>query len=127
MTACPATDIRQVRRETEGVCWERSKRSSSLECPVSLSSWGVPSPNEHLENFTCRYLSFLDEKLVNTEFYETRELAVQAVMDGHAWGVVAMDHNFTTNLYGRIFESLTNEDLRYMQTNIFSITLNFTF
>ena len=73
---------------------------------------GIPSPNEHLENFTCRYLSFLDQDLVRTEFYETPELAVRAVEDGLAWGVIAMDHNFTTNLYGRIFESLTNEDLR---------------
>ena len=73
---------------------------------------GIPSPNEHLENFTCRYLSFLDEKLVNPEFYPTTDLAIKAVQDGHAWGVIAMDHNFTENLYGRIFESLTNEDLR---------------
>jgi hypothetical protein len=30
------------------------------ECPISLSSWGIPSKNEYLQNFTCRYLSFLD-------------------------------------------------------------------
>ena len=40
------------------------------------------------------------------------ESATKAVQNGHAWGVVSMDHNFTTNLYERIFESLVSDDLK---------------
>ncbi len=32
-----------------------------LQCPISLEgTFGIPEPNEHLANFTCRYLRFVE-------------------------------------------------------------------
>ena len=41
----------------------------SKECPVTLSSMGIPSPNEHLSNFTCRFLSFIDSNITTPVYY----------------------------------------------------------
>ncbi len=77
----------------------------NLECPVTLGAFNLPSPNEHLHNFTCRYLSFLDNNVARPVYFDNLEEATLAVRHGEAWGVVAMDGNFSSNLYSRIIES----------------------
>ena len=47
------------------------------ECPVSFGTFLLPSPNQHLHNFTCRYLSFLDNKVAKPVYYESEELALR--------------------------------------------------
>ncbi len=51
-------------------------------------------------------------------YYPDVESAVQAVEDGDAWGVVSMEANFTQDLYQRIFESLVNDDLTTVDTEL---------
>lgn len=43
---------------------------------------------------------------------------MKSVEDGHAWAVVKLDHKFTASLYERIFESVTNPDLRTIDTDL---------
>ena len=90
------------------------------ECPITMEAMGIPSPNEHLKNFTCRYLSFLDSNIATPVYFNNESLALKAVEDGHAWGVVRLDHSFTASLYERIFESVTNSDLRSIDTDLFN-------
>eukprot|EP00095_Tigriopus_kingsejongensis_P003146 maker-scaffold662_size116868-snap-gene-0.17 protein:Tk03146 transcript:maker-scaffold662_size116868-snap-gene-0.17-mRNA-1 annotation:"abc transporter" len=89
-----------------------------MQCPIDLGLFG-PSTNEYLKNFTCRYLSFVDSSIVRPVFYATFEEAELAVQNGEAWGVIKMDHNFTTNLYQRIFESVANDDLKSINEEVF--------
>jgi hypothetical protein len=64
-----------------------------------------------LQNFTCRYLSFLDLNVASPVYFDNETAALKAVEDGHAWGMVRLDHKFTNSLYDRIFESAMNSDL----------------
>ena len=82
------------------------------ECPITLGQMGLPSTNEHLANFTCRYLSFLDSNIATPVYFNNESAALKAVEDGHAWGVVRLDEEFTKSLYERIFETTTNSDLK---------------
>jgi hypothetical protein len=52
--------------------------------------------------------------------YSNESDALKAVEDGHAWGMVRVDHSFTTSLYKRIFESVTNSDLTSIDTDLFN-------
>jgi hypothetical protein len=88
------------------------------QCPISLGSLGIPEPNDYLANFTCRYLSFIDREIARPVYYPNVESAIQAVEDGEAWGVLAMDQNFTQDLYKRIFDSLTESDLQAIDTEL---------
>ncbi len=44
--------------------------------------------------------------------------AVQSVEDGHSWGVVAMNANFSSSLYERIFDSMMSSDLKTVNKDI---------
>ena len=49
--------------------------SSSFDmCPISFSEWGLPSKNEHLNNFTCRYLSFLDTNVAKPIYFSNEAI-----------------------------------------------------
>ena len=52
-------------------------------------------------------------------FFSNESVALKAVEDGDAWGMVRMDHTFTTSLYQRIFDSVTNSDLKSIDTELF--------
>jgi hypothetical protein len=90
------------------------------ECPITLGQMGLPSTNEHLANFTCRYLSFLDSNIATPVYFNNESAALQAVEDGHAWGIVRLDHDFTKSLYERIFETTTNSDLKSIDKDLFA-------
>ena len=75
-------------------------------------TFGIPEPNENLANFTCRYLSFIDTNVANLVYFDDVVKAIQSVEDGESWGVVAMNENFTQNLYDRILDSMSNSDLQ---------------
>lgn len=86
--------------------------TTTRECPISFDgAFGLPEPNEHLANFTCRYLSFLDSNIAHPVYFDNLTSALQSVEDGDTWGVVSMDGNFSVNLYKRLFESIGNTDL----------------
>jgi len=53
----------------------------------------------------------LDKNIASPVFYPNEKSALKAVEDGDAWGLVSMDHNFTTSLYSRIVDSATTGDL----------------
>ena len=72
----------------------------------------MPESNEHLANFTCRYLSFIDTNVADLVYFDDLSTALQSVEDGDTWGVVAMNENFTQNLYDRILDSMSNSDLQ---------------
>ena len=50
--------------------------SSSFEmCPIEFDNWdGLPTKNEHLNNFTCRYLSFLDTKIAKPVYFSNETI-----------------------------------------------------
>jgi hypothetical protein len=53
----------------------------------------------------------LDSAVATPIFYPNETSALKAVEDGHAWGLVSMDHNFTKSLYSRIIDSATSGDI----------------
>lgn len=92
---------------------------SHRECPISFDgTFGLPEPNEHLANFTCRYLSFLDSNVAHPVYFDNVSAALQSVHDGDTWGVVSMDANFSQNLYKRILESIGNTDLKTVNSEL---------
>ena len=88
------------------------------ECPITIGSIGIPEANEHLNNFTCRYLSFLDSTIATPVYFDNESVALKSVEDGDTWGMVRLDQKFTSSLYERIFESVTNSDLRTIDTEL---------
>ena len=78
----------------------------------------MPEPNEHLANFTCRYLSFIDTNIANLVYYHDLQSAIQSVEDGESWGVVSMSQNFTENLYERVLDSMSNTDLHSVDLDL---------
>ena len=82
------------------------------ECPISFGTFGLPEKNEHLANFTCRYMSFLDENVVSPMYFDNIALAEKSVKDGVTWGLIAMDKEFTGKLYERLIEDAGTEDPR---------------
>jgi len=94
--------------------------SSSFDmCPISFNEWGLPSKNEHLNNFTCRYLSFLDTNVAKPIYFSNEAIALQSVKDGDTWGVVNIRENFTDNLYTRLIDSSCTSDMRQMDMEVF--------
>lgn len=61
------------------------------KCPVTFGSFGIPEKNENLQNFTCRYLSFLDKSIARPVFYTDEAKAIQAVEKGEAWGKTSLN------------------------------------
>lgn len=53
-------------------------------------------------NLSCRYLSHLDNTSMIQEYYETPELATEAVRRGKAWGALYFTNNFTESLVARM-------------------------
>lgn len=53
-------------------------------------------------NLSCRYLSHLDNTSMIQEYYETPELATEAVRRGKAWGALYFTDNFTESLVARM-------------------------
>ncbi|XP_034944176.1 ABC transporter G family member 20 isoform X2 [Chelonus insularis] len=51
---------------------------------------------------SCRYLHFLDNETMVKEYYETPELAIEAVRRGNAWGTLYFTENFTDALVARM-------------------------
>ena len=78
----------------------------------------MPESNEHLANFTCRYLSFIDTKVAHLVYYNDLNSAIQSVEDGHSWGVISMNQNFTQNLYERVLDSMSNTDLNQVDVDL---------
>ena len=85
--------------------------SSSRQC-CGLRKIFLPFDSQHLSNFTCRYLSFLDSSIAHPVYYDNLTAAVQSVQDGETWGIVSMDANFSKNLFDRILDSATSTDLK---------------
>ena len=56
-----------------------------------------------IENIT-NYLFCLDENVVSPMYFDNMASAEQSVRDGETWGILAMDGNFSRNLYDRIIE-----------------------
>jgi len=107
-----------VNAENNGMACDFSG-NFSLECPMSLTgAFGMPEPNEHLANFTCRYLSFIDTNIANLVYYHDLQSAIQSVEDGESWGVVSMSQNFTENLYERVLDSMSNSDLQSVDLDL---------
>ena len=50
------------------------------------------------------YLFCLDENVVSPMYFDNMASAEQSVRDGETWGILAMDGNFSKNLYDRIIE-----------------------
>ncbi len=63
-------------------------------------------------------MSFLDSNIAVPVYFDNETTALKAVEDGHAWGMVKLDRTFTTSLYERIFESVTNSDLKSINTDL---------
>lgn len=55
-----------------------------------------------LKRLSCRYLSHLDNTSMIQEYYETPELATEAVSRGKAWGALYFTDNFTDALVARM-------------------------
>ena len=85
---------------------------------VLSGTFGMPESNEHLANFTCRYLSFIDTKVAHLVYYNDLNSAIQSVEDGHSWGVISMNQNFTQNLYERVLDSMSNTDLNQVDVDL---------
>lgn len=102
-----------VNAENAGASCHYFNASSDRQCPLNFDgTFGLPEPNEHLSNFTCRYLSFVDASIAHPVYFTNLTDAVQSVEDGHTWGIVSMDENFSQNLFDRILDSATNSDLK---------------
>ena len=93
-----------VTEEVVGDC------THNKHCPLDRNFFGSVSPNMNLANLSCRYLDFLDSKMIKPVMFETVEDAVSGVESGATWGVVHMDKNFSTSLYDRVFNSLSYTD-----------------
>ena len=65
-----------------------------------------------------KHFSFIDTNITNLKYYPDIESATKAVEIGECWGVLSMDANFTENLYERLFDSLTNEDMRTVNEDL---------
>ena len=46
----------------------------------------------------------MDEKVMTPVYFDDIESAEKSVRDGETWGLVAMDGNFSKNLFERIIE-----------------------
>ena len=56
-----------------------------------------------IENIT-NYVFCLDENVISPMYFDNMASAEQSVRDGETWGILAMDGNFSKNLYDRIIE-----------------------
>jgi len=56
-------------------------------------------------------MSYVDKKVISPIYFDNESLAIQAVEDGHAWGVVAMDKSFSKEFYNRIIELSSFDNL----------------
>ena len=76
----------------------------------------------HVLNLQLKILNLSDTKIASHVclLFSNESVALKAVEDGDAWGIVRMDHSFTTSLYDRIFESVTNSDLKSIDTALFN-------
>ncbi|KAK0087540.1 hypothetical protein PV325_000790 [Microctonus aethiopoides] len=63
-------------------------------CPVAH--------NCSFTNLSCRYLNFLNNDTMIKEYYETPDLAIEAVKRGNAWGTLYFTENFTDALLARM-------------------------
>ena len=79
----------------------------SMDCPVDLNIFNIPSANDHWANMSCRFLSFLESSVVSPVMVATPEEAVAKVESGEAWGSLIMDANFSEGLHKKVFDSLT--------------------
>ena len=62
--------------------------SSSFDmCPISFSEWGLPSKNEHLNNFTCRYLSFLDTNVAKPIYFSNEAIGKNHALKNIAYSI----------------------------------------
>ena len=91
----------------------------NTQCPISFGSFGMPEANEHLANFTCRYLSFVDQKIFKPVFFNNYSEALQSVEDGNTWAVVSMHEKFSQSLYDRIIDSATSSDMKTVDLELY--------
>eukprot|EP00095_Tigriopus_kingsejongensis_P012233 snap_masked-scaffold87_size395581-processed-gene-0.4 protein:Tk12233 transcript:snap_masked-scaffold87_size395581-processed-gene-0.4-mRNA-1 annotation:"abc transporter g family member 20 isoform x2" len=57
----------------------------------------------HKANLSCRYLSFLDERIIQPQFFDKLEDALESAKLGKTWGVMHFKKNYTHALYDRLF------------------------
>lgn len=67
---------------------------SYQDCPFDYSC--------SFSNLSCRYLNHLRNSTIVREYYETPDLAVDAVKRGEAWGSLYFTENFTDALVARM-------------------------
>ncbi|CAH0554397.1 unnamed protein product [Brassicogethes aeneus] len=64
----------------------------------------------HFDNLSCRFLTYLENPMINMVKYDTIDDAIQGVQNGEATGVVYMAHNFTMALENRTNLGKDSED-----------------
>lgn len=91
------------------------------QCPLSFDGpFGTPEANMYMDNFTCRFLSYLDSTIATPVYFDNMTNAIQSVQDGHTWGVVSMNEDFSHKLYERIFDSSCGSDLNAVDPDVFA-------
>ena len=84
---------------------------------------GYDGHHGHLNNLSCRFLSFVQEDFVRPVYYESVDQALESIRQGHHWGALEFRTNYSQALYDRMFGMVelrppTNETLEDSEIHV---------
>ena len=62
--------------------------------------------NANFANFSCRFMSYIDQEIVKPVVLQDIEDAIDSVKTRTHWGTLYFKQNFTSSLYGRMFAAV---------------------